>query len=104
MLTPFLLHLLNQGLAKATVRRHRDKLWLLGAMTYRFAGTELRVFVKPRQSVSALIKLDAPPKPLPGFIAGAPVMARAAGTEPRSGNDAFRQAIEKKTQAIAAGR
>ena len=30
VLTPFLLHLLNQGLAKSTVRRHRDNLWLLG--------------------------------------------------------------------------
>lgn len=30
VLTPFLLHLLDQGLARATVRRHRDNLWLLG--------------------------------------------------------------------------
>ena len=35
VLTPFLLHLLDQGLAKATVRRHRDKLWLLGAELIR---------------------------------------------------------------------
>jgi hypothetical protein len=28
--TPFLLHLLDQGLVKSTVRRHRDNLWLLG--------------------------------------------------------------------------
>lgn len=30
VLTPFLLHLLDQGLAKATMRRHRDNLWTLG--------------------------------------------------------------------------
>ena len=30
LLTPFLLHLLDQGLAKATVRRHRNNLWSLG--------------------------------------------------------------------------
>jgi hypothetical protein len=30
VLTPFLLHLLDQGLARTTVRRHRDNLWLLG--------------------------------------------------------------------------
>ena len=30
VLTPFLLHPLDQGLAKTTVRRHRDNLWLLG--------------------------------------------------------------------------
>ena len=28
--TPFLLHLLDQGLARTTVRKHRDNLWLLG--------------------------------------------------------------------------
>ena len=28
--TPFVLHLLDLGLAKATIRRHRDNLWLLG--------------------------------------------------------------------------
>ena len=30
LLTPFLLHLLDSRLAKPTVRRHRDNLWLLG--------------------------------------------------------------------------
>ena len=33
--TPFLLHLLDQGLTKATVRRHRDKLWRLGGELIR---------------------------------------------------------------------
>ena len=33
--TPFLLHLLDQGLAKATVRRHRDNLWSLGGELIR---------------------------------------------------------------------
>jgi len=35
MLTPFLLHLLDQGLAKTTVRRHRDNLWSLGGELIR---------------------------------------------------------------------
>jgi hypothetical protein len=35
VLTPFLLHLLDQGLARATVRRHRDNLWLLGGELIR---------------------------------------------------------------------
>lgn len=73
------------------------------SMAYRFAGTELRVFVKPRQTVTTVVKPDAPPKQYPGFIAGAPAMARAVGTEPGSGNDAFRRAIDKKMQSIAAG-
>ena len=30
VLTPFLLHLLDQALAKTTLRRHRDNLWSLG--------------------------------------------------------------------------
>jgi hypothetical protein len=34
-LIPFLLHLLDQGLAQATVRRHRDNLWLLGGELIR---------------------------------------------------------------------
>ncbi len=33
--TPFLLHLLDQALAKSSVRRHRDNLWLLGGELIR---------------------------------------------------------------------
>ena len=35
LLTPFLLHLLDQGLAKATVSWHRDNLWSLGGELIR---------------------------------------------------------------------
>ncbi|HEX5675172.1 MAG TPA: hypothetical protein VFX83_07325 [Azonexus sp.] len=35
VLTPFLLHLLDLGLAKTTVRRHRDNLWALGGELIR---------------------------------------------------------------------
>lgn len=35
LITPFLLHLLDQGLAKTTVRRHRDNLWALGGELVR---------------------------------------------------------------------
>ena len=35
VLTPFLLHLLDQGLAKSTMRRHRDSLWTLGSELIR---------------------------------------------------------------------
>ena len=35
VLTPFLLHLLDQGLAKTTLRRHRDNLWTLGGELIR---------------------------------------------------------------------
>jgi hypothetical protein len=35
VLTPFLLHLLDQGLARTTVRRHRDNLWSLGGELIR---------------------------------------------------------------------
>jgi hypothetical protein len=34
-LTPFLLSLLDQGLARSTVRRHRDNLWVLGGELIR---------------------------------------------------------------------
>jgi hypothetical protein len=33
--TPFLLHLLDQGLARKTVSRHRDNLWSLGGELIR---------------------------------------------------------------------
>jgi hypothetical protein len=86
--------------AATTVLRIDD-----ASMTYRFANTELRVFVKPLQAnTAAALTPIAPPKPMPGFVAGAPAMARAPGVEPGSGNEAFRQAVEKKIQAIAAGR
>ena len=35
VLTPLLLHLLDQGLAMATVRRHRDNIWSLGGELIR---------------------------------------------------------------------
>ncbi len=35
LLTPFLLDLLDQGLARKTVRRHRDNLWMLGGELVR---------------------------------------------------------------------
>jgi len=35
ILTPFLLHLLDQGLARKTVSRHRDNLWVLGGELVR---------------------------------------------------------------------
>jgi hypothetical protein len=31
VLTPFIEHLINQGLAKRTIKRHVDSLWALGA-------------------------------------------------------------------------
>ena len=34
-LTPFLLNLLDQGLARKTVSRHRDNLWVLGGEIIR---------------------------------------------------------------------
>lgn len=34
-LTPFLLHLLEQGLATKTLQRHRDHLWMLGGEIIR---------------------------------------------------------------------
>ena len=34
-LTPFLLHLLGEGLATTTLRRHRDHLWMLGGELIR---------------------------------------------------------------------
>jgi hypothetical protein len=53
VLTPFLLHLLDQGLAKTTVRRHRDNLWLLGGEIIRCRYDDDEV---ARQDVRAAIR------------------------------------------------
>lgn len=74
-----------------------------GSMTYRFAGRQTRVQVQSVRGASATAQSVAPARPLPGFVAGAPPLARPGGTEPGRGNDAFRQAVAKKAQAIAAG-
>ena len=43
LLTPFLLHLLEQQLATKTLRKHRDNIWLLGgeAIRERYADDQL---------------------------------------------------------------
>lgn len=86
------------GVAATVVRIDDD------SMTYRIAGNELLVLVKQSPNVAATAKPHAAPKQYPGFVAAAPAMARGPGSEPGSGNEAFRQAVEKKFQAIASGR
>jgi len=62
VLTPFLLHLLDQGLAKTTLRRHRDNLWALGGelIRLRYDDDELaRKTVK--DALRQLIEADGGP-------------------------------------------
>ena len=62
VLTPFLLHLLDQGLAKATMRRHRDNLWTLGGelIRCRYDDDELaRKNVK--DALRQLVEVDGGP-------------------------------------------
>jgi hypothetical protein len=60
--TPFLLHLLDQGLAKATVRRHRDNLWALGGefVRRRYDDDEL-ARQDVRDAIAQLIEGDSGP-------------------------------------------
>ena len=62
VLTPFLLHLLDQGLAKTTVRRHRDNLWALGGelIRYRYEDDEL-ARLDVTQAIRQLIERDSGP-------------------------------------------
>lgn len=71
------------------------------SMTYLSRGAELRVSVKPAAAASATTTAAA--KPLAGFVAAAPAIARAEGAQPGSGNAMFRQSVERKRMAIAAG-
>ena len=93
ILTPFLLHLLDQGLARKTVSRHRDNLWLLGGelIRRRYEDDELAQLdvegalrqlieddgaplIWPRISESEQDSLDATCRKLHGFM-------RKAGTD-----------------------
>ena len=62
VLTPFLLHLLDQGLAKTTVRRHRDNLWALGGelIRCRYEDDEL-ARLDVTQAIRQLIERDGGP-------------------------------------------
>jgi hypothetical protein len=50
-LTPFLLHLLEQGLATKTLQRHRDHLWMLGGEIIRRLHDEPGLRRKPISTV-----------------------------------------------------
>ena len=50
--TPFLLHLIDQGLAWKTLQRHRDHLWMLGGEIIRRLHEEPALY---RQPLNALI-------------------------------------------------
>ena len=50
-LTPFLLHLLKQGLATKTLRRHRDHLWMLGGEIIRRLHEDSALRRKPINTV-----------------------------------------------------
>lgn len=73
------------------------------SMTYLSAGAELQVSVKPADAAPASATAGAAAKPLAGFVAAAPAIARAEGAQPGSGNAMFRQSVERKRMAIAAG-
>ena len=62
VITPFLLHLLDQGLAKATVSRHRDNLWALGGELIRRRYDDHALANKPvKDALRELIEGDGGP-------------------------------------------
>lgn len=61
-LTPFLLHLLDQGLAKATVSRHRDNLWTLdGELIRRRYDNDELARLDAKDAIGQLIDSDGGP-------------------------------------------
>ena len=50
-MTPFLLHMLEQGLATKTLRRHRDHLWMLGGEIIRRLQEEPALRRKPINTI-----------------------------------------------------
>lgn len=62
VLTPFLLHLLDQGLAKATMRRHRDNVWTLGGELIRCRYDDEELATKDvKDALQQLIEGDGGP-------------------------------------------
>ena len=62
VLMPFLLHLLDQRLAKATLRRHRDNLWTLGGELIRCRYDDDELAKKHvKDALRQLIKDDGGP-------------------------------------------
>jgi hypothetical protein len=61
-LTPFLLHLLGEGLAKKTLHRHRDHLWLLGGELIRRRYDDGKLKKMPvGQAIAELIEEEGGP-------------------------------------------
>jgi len=59
---PFLLHMLDEGLAAKTLRRHRDNLWLLGGelVRLRYYDAELKKMTAD-QAITQLVDEEGGP-------------------------------------------
>ena len=70
--TPFLLHLLDKGIAPKTFRRHRDHLWLLGGelIGRRYDDDKLKKLPVGR-AIDALIEEEGGPLIWPRITEGA---------------------------------
>ncbi len=62
LLTPFLLHLLDEGLATKTLHRHRDHLWMLGGELIRRRYEDDKLKTMPvGKAIAELIEEDGGP-------------------------------------------
>lgn len=61
VLAPFLLHLLSTGLARKTLRIHRDNLWLLGGDVIRRIQDEPALRKRPTATLLDLLDDDGGP-------------------------------------------
>ena len=61
-LTPFLLHLLDEGLATKALHRHRDHLWMLGGELIRRRHDDTKLKKMPvGKAIAELIEEDGGP-------------------------------------------
>jgi hypothetical protein len=92
-LTPFLLNLLDQGLAKATVSRHRDNLWTLGGelIRRRYDNDEL-ARLDAKDAIEQLIGSD-----------GGPLMWPRITEAEQDSLDATCRKLNRFMRAVAAG-
>jgi len=66
--TPFLLHLLDQRLARKTVSRHRDNLWVLGGeLIRRRYDNKKHARMNPRAAIAHLVNDEGGPLVYPSI-------------------------------------
>jgi hypothetical protein len=61
VMRPFMQHLIDSGLAKRTIRRHMDNLWLLGGKIISEVGRDQEYGIPPEEKLRDAVDSDGGP-------------------------------------------